>query len=159
MEDGLIPAYAQDVSDSISPLLSRCFQSVSELSDEIISVSKTLTLAAPRHLHLFVITRSSPLSRTQSSVLYANKVGKLGNGGSWPAVLVKVLYMRKNGIQRRRCVDMWPRAVPGKKGQEFRLEIHYSGRTTVPVLILQTPDLSARVSGSAITSVPTHKKL
>ena len=50
MEDGLIPAYAQDVSDSISPLLSRCFQSVSELSDEIISVSKTLTLAAPRHL-------------------------------------------------------------------------------------------------------------
>ena len=50
MEDGLIPAYAQDVSDSISPLLSLCFQSVSELSDEIISVSKTLTLSAPRHL-------------------------------------------------------------------------------------------------------------
>ena len=50
VEDGLIPAYAQDVSDSISPLLSRCFQSVSELSDEIISVSKTFTLAAPRHL-------------------------------------------------------------------------------------------------------------
>ena len=50
VEGGLIPRYTQSVSDTLSPLLSRRFQSVSELSDEIVSVSKALTQAAAKHL-------------------------------------------------------------------------------------------------------------
>ena len=50
VEGGLIPRYTQSMSDTLSPLLSRRFQSVSELSNEIVSVSKVLTQAAAKHL-------------------------------------------------------------------------------------------------------------
>ena len=52
MEDGLIHAYAQCVSEIISSLLLCHFQSMSELNNEIISVSKALTLAASKLLPL-----------------------------------------------------------------------------------------------------------
>ena len=53
LEDGLIPAYAQSVFDAILPLLSCGFQSVTELNNEIISISKSITLAASKNLPSF----------------------------------------------------------------------------------------------------------
>ena len=104
VEGGLIPRYTQSVSDTLSPLLSRRFQSVSELSDEIVSVSKVLTQAAAKHLSSTRHHRKTkPLLRTQSSGLYANRVGGRGNAGGQPAVLVKGLdlYEEKRDTKKR----------------------------------------------------------
>ena len=49
-EDGLTVHYAQEVSDIIYSLSSCEYQSITELNDEIVSVSNTLTYAASKHL-------------------------------------------------------------------------------------------------------------
>ena len=49
--------------------------------------------------------------------------------------------------------------MPGRKGQEFKLVIHCSERTTTPASDLKTLKLPARVLESTIACVPTCRKL
>ena len=75
---------------------------MSELSDEIVSVSKVLTQVAAKHLSSTRHHRKTkPLLRTQSSGLYANRVGGRGNAGGQPAVLAKGLSMKKSVTPRK----------------------------------------------------------
>ena len=98
----------------ILPLLSYGFQSVTELNNEIILACKTLTLN-PRKIKSYI--KDSELSSLHKQSRKGWECWK------WAGHPHEDNVYEKNGMQRRRCVGMWPCAVPGKNEQKFRLGI------------------------------------
>ena len=133
LEDGLIPAYPQSVSDAILSLLSCGFQSVTELNNEIISVSKSISSLRKQSRKIWEQWKSA--SRPHEGTLYEEKRDANKNECSPVCGLVP---------------------CQGRTSQKFRLRIHYSGKATTLVSDPQTPELNAKVSEST-TSALTHK--
>ena len=158
LQDGLIPLYAQDVSDAICPLVACGFQSVSELNEEIISVCHTLTQAAFKHLPSIHHRKIKPCIKDSELNFLCKQSCKAWE--CWKSAghpLAGPLYVEK--LDSKKKVRQFVATCRAREEPKFRPEIHYSGGITVIILNFQSPDQNAMVSRSVVTSALTHKKL